>query len=64
MILYTSNGPKYCGHKNKTEWKEKCNNRGREEYHNFLQCDNFLNCTCMLINAVNLYKYGTVLQEA
>jgi hypothetical protein len=28
MILYTSDGIKYCGHRNKTERKEKCNNLG------------------------------------
>lgn len=40
-----------------------------EEYPNFLGTVTFfyrifLNSTCTLSNAVNLYKYGTVLQEA
>lgn len=69
MILYTSNANKYCGHRNKIEHKEKCNNWGGGDYFNFLSTTTFsynifLNCTCVLINAVNLYKYGTVLQEA
>lgn len=59
------NGTKNCGHRNKTACKKKWGGG----YPNFLctitfSYHIFLNSTCMLNNAVNLCKYGTVLKEA
>ena len=56
------NGTKNCGHRNKTTCKKKWGGThtitSRVQLHSHTI---FLNSTCMLTDAVNLYKYGTVL---